>query len=104
MNRERETFLMSDIQNENIWDLFGGSDVYSDEECENIEYEWLDDTQEYLDLGKGYQNLLLVFKRCSDNKCFEINYTMSSDGVYEELSQLEATEVFPKQIEITIYE
>ena len=31
MNRERETFLMSNIQNPNIWNLFDGADVHCEE-------------------------------------------------------------------------
>ena len=100
----RETFKMSEIKNEDIYCLFGGEDVYSDNHNEILEFEWIDEEIGYTDYGKGYSNKSLIFKRCSDNKYFKVAFTAYSDGVYESLENLKAVEVFPKQVITYIYE
>ena len=50
----------------------------------------------YLTWVKYTMNLII------DNKYFKVHFTAYSDGVYESLEDLEAEEVFPKQIIIYI--
>lgn len=106
MNRERETFKMSSIKNEEVNSLFHGEDLYVNDDYENgeVEYEWCDEEINYVDYGKSYSETTLTFKRCIDNKYFKVDYTCYRDGVYENLNELEAREVFPKQVMTTIYE
>lgn len=104
MDIKRETFLMSEIKNEEINNLFHGEDVYLDEDDKILEYEYIDEDVCYTDYGKGYSDMSLIFKRCFDNKYFKVYFTAFSDGVYENLNELEACEVFPKTITINIYE
>ena len=102
----RETFKMSEIKNEEVYSLFFGENLYINNDYQNdrCEYEFIEDEITYIDYGKGYSKVILTFKRCIDNKYFQVGYTRYQDGVYENLEDLEAEEVFKKEIITYIYE
>lgn len=67
----------------------------------------IESTVEYTNLSKGYQDIVLILQRNSDNKFFKFSYC-STDWMVPFLKSnpaiLKGEEVFPKQKTITYYE
>lgn len=80
---------------------------YWDQETDTIkegpwdDFEIIETTVEYTDLEKAYENRRVIVKRISDGKFFEGSFTFSyRDNYYN----TDLTEVFPREVTITIYE
>lgn len=65
------------------------------------DFDVVDEIVDYYDLEKSYEKKTTIVERKSDRKCFAAKWT---SGYYENLYPNKLTEVFPKQVEITVYE
>ena len=98
----REIIKISDIKIDNFTDILFGENIYLDDN-KTIVFKFIKKERVYVDLYKQYSEEFVVFERCRDNKFFKIEYIKGRNGI-DYYNDLEAIEVFPKQVEITIYE
>lgn len=70
------------------------------------EFEIIKEEQVYFDSEKGFVDIEMVVKRKFDGKFFTFGFTDFGQGMssLEEEIIVELKEVFPKKIEITVYE
>jgi len=105
MSREQLKFTEYEIK-PILYEYAFESDEYCDENGCGIEGPWddfgiIETSVEYTDLEKAYEDRRVIVQRISDGKLFEGNYSFSYHRCdYNTL----LTEVFPKDIVITIYE
>jgi len=99
---KREIIKLSDIPDFRM--LCSGEDIYIEDKSgdEICLYGFIDKEIEYSDLEKAYERLRIVFQRVSDKKYFAFNYDYSYN--WKDDTVTKATEVFPKEVTITIYE
>lgn len=79
-------------------------------EDEEFEYEYIQDDVSYVDLDKSYEDHEVVIKRTSDGKYFKFGYSSSSyhdifsEGMGWDGFPAKAEEVFPRTIEVIVYD
>lgn len=94
----KETFPVNIIPD--FRQLLYGDDIY-DKDTDELQYEYIQSSIEYVDLEKCYKIIRIIFKRILDNTFFECRYNYS---YHWEDDDAIATQVFPKEETITVYE
>lgn len=71
-----------------------------------IEFKIIEEKQVYFDTEKGFVDIEMVVQRKSDGKFFIFGFTDygQGDSSLKEEPIVELEEVFPKKVEITVYE
>lgn len=100
MDITRETINISPEEFDNFKNLLFGEDCAD----KDYKFKFIEESIEYYDLDKSYEETRVIVQRKSDKKYFETIYTYYPNCINgNEYSNL-LTEVFPKEKTIIVYE